>query len=536
MKGLVVCPQPRAADVGAAILNQGGTAFDAAIATAFAQMIVDPFMCGIGGMGSFQYYHSATGENGMIDFHATSGSKVTPEMWQNDMKGSTPISGYSLFDDYRSELGYTSIMTPGTVAGFAEAHRRFGTMPWCDLLQPAICMAREGFQMTSYVRDFFTRDFMEGIPDGMTRVTKTNACREIYVHPEGRFHDIGEIVKNPGYADSLDALATDGPESFYTGALGKKIADDLAANGSYVTAKDLANFKPNCCAPVKGSYRGHPVSSNPPPGSGISLIQMLQILEHFDLGSYDHGSAPHLDLVARAMSAAHRDRNEYLADPAFTEVPAEMLTSRDRAAMWAEKIRKGEFLGDGKESPPSCTTHLSVYDETGNAVSCTHTLGTGSGVVTPGTGFVYNNSMKLFDPIPGRANSMAPGKRRTTGMVPTILFHEDGKPRIIVGAPGGSVIISSVLQTILNIVDFGMSPIEAVTVPRIHCEGKGIHAEARVQSSEINKLRDYGHMVDHTPTSFDPVMSRAHAITVERDGTYRGGADPRGGGGVAYSR
>ena len=131
---------------------------------------------------------------------------------------------------------------------------------------------------------------------------------------------------------------------------------------------------------------------------------------------------------------------------------------------------------------------------------------------------------------------MAPGKRRTTGMVPTILFHEDGKPWIIVGAPGGSVIISSVLQTILNIVDFGMSPIEAVTVPRIHCEGKGIHAEARVQSSEINKLRDYGHMVDHTPISFDPVMSRAHAITVEQDGTYRGGADPRGGGGVAYSR
>ena len=169
-------------------------------------------------------------------------------------------------------------------------------------------------------------------------------------------------------------------------------------------------------------------------------------------------------------------------------------------------------------------------------MSCTHTLGTGSGVVTPGMGFVYNNSMKLFDPIPGRANSMAPGKRRTTGMVPTMLFREDGKPWIIVGAPGGSVIISSVLQTILNIVDFGMSPIEAVTVPRIHCEGKGIHAEARVQSSEIDRLRDLGHTVDHSPISFDPVMSRAHVITVEDDGSYSGGADPRGGGGVAYAR
>ena len=536
MKGLVGCPQPRAADVGASILSQGGNAFDAAIATAFTQMIVDPFMCGIGGMGSFQYYDAATGDNGMIDFHATSGSMVTPDMWQADMKGRTPISGYTLFDDYRSELGYTSIMTPGTVAGFAEAHQRFGTLSWTDLLRPAIHMARDGYQMTSYVRDFFTRAFMEGIPDGMTRVTTTDACREIYVHPEGRFHNVGEIVKNPGYANSLETLATNGPESFYTGGLSRQVAEDLAANGSYVTADDLANYRADCCEPAKGSYRGFPVSSNPPPGSGVSLIQMLQILENFNLGSFDHGSAQHIDLVARAMSAAHRDRNEYLADPAFTDVPVEMLTSKDRAAMWAEKIRQGEFLGDGKEDPPSCTTPLSVYDTAGNAVSCTHTLGTGSGVVTPGMGFVYNNSMKLFDPIPGRANSMAPGKRRTTGMVPTMLFREGGKPWIIVGAPGGSVIISSVLQTILNIVDFGMSPIEAVTVPRIHCEGKGIHAEARVQGSEVDKLRDYGHKVDHSAISFDPVMSRAHVIKVDEDGTYHGGADPRGGGGVAYAR
>ena len=536
MKGLVVCPQPRAADVGAGVLASGGNAFDAAIATAFTQMIVDPFMCGIGGMGTFQYYVAETGENGMIDFHATSGGNVTPGMWQADMKGRTEVSGYTLFDDYRSELGYTSIMTPGTVAGFAEAHRRLGTLPWAELLRPAIDIARDGFEMTSYVRDFFTREFMAGIPDGMTRITTTDACREIYVHPEGRLHNVGEIVKNPGYAESLEALATDGPESFYKGALAEKIAEDLAANGSYVTAEDLAAYAPSCYAPVKGTYRGFNVSSNPPPGSGVTLIQMLQILDHFDLGVLHHGSAAHLDLVARAMAAAHRDRNEYLADPAFTEVPVDMLLSPERAAMWAEKIRQGEFLGDGKEAPPSCTTHLSVYDAAGNAVSCTHTIGTGSGVVTPGTGFVYNNSMKLFDPIPGRANSMAPGKRRTTGMVPTMLFREDGSPFIIVGAPGGSVIISAVLQTILNIVDFGMSPVEAVTVPRIHCEGKAIHAEARLQDSEMNALQAMGHEVKRNAISFDPVMSRGHVIVVDEDGGWRGGADPRGGGGVAYAR
>ncbi len=536
MKGLVVCPQPRAADVGVDILVKGGNAFDAAIATAFAQMIVDPFMGGIGGMGTFQYYIAETGENGMIDFHATSGAKVTPDMWQADMKGRTEVSGYSLFDDYRSELGYTSIMTPGTVAGFTEAHRRLGSLPWADLLQPAIRIAREGFEMTSYVRDFFEREFMAGIPDGMTRITKTDACADIYVHPEGRLYNVGEILKNPDYGDSLEAIATDGTDSFYRGALGKRISDDFAANGAYVTADDLTNYEPSCYEPVKGTYRGFGVSSNPPPGSGVTLIQMLQILEHFDLGSLHHGSAAHIDLVARAMAAAHSDRNEYLADPNFTDVPVEMMLSQERAATWAEKIRQGAFLGDGKEAPPSCTTHLSVYDETGNAVSCTHTLGTGSGVVTPGLGFVYNNSMKLFDPIPGQANSIAPGKARTTGMVPSMVFREDGRPFMVVGAPGGSVIISAVLQTILNVIDFGMSPVEAVTVPRIHCEGGAIHAEARLQNSEMQVLQAIGYEVKRNAISFDPVMSRGHVIVVDEDGDWRGGADPRGGGGVAYAR
>ncbi len=536
MKGLVVCPQPRAADVGAGVLLSGGNAFDAAIATAFAQMIIDPFMCGVGGMGTFQYYVAETSENGMIDFHATAGSLVTPDMWTADMMGRTEISGYTLFDDFRSELGYTSILTPGTVAGFAEAHSRLGSKPWAELLAPAIALARDGFAMTPYVREFWTRKMMEGLPDGRTRVSRTDASKRIFLHPEDRFYEVGEVFRNPDYGDSLEIIANGGTEEFYRGAFGQRIAEDLSGNGSYVTAGDLANYTPTCHAPVKGSYRGYGVSSNPPPGSGVTLIAMLQILEHFDLAAAGHGSAKHIDLVARAMAAAHRDRNQYLADPNFADVPVEMLTSKARAAEWAEKIRAGEFLGDGKEAPPSCTTHLSVYDDVGNAVSCTHTLGTGSGVVTPGMGFVYNNSMKLFDPVPGLANSMAPGKARTTGMVPTMLFRDDGTPFIIVGAPGGSVIISAVLQTILNIVDFGMSPVEAVTVPRIHCEGRGVHAEARVEGSVVRALRAMGHRVDQSAISFDPVMSRGHVIVVDDNGNWSGGADPRGGGGVAYAR
>ena len=534
MKGIVVCPQPRAADVGAEILSAGGNAFDAALATAFAQMVVDPFMCGLGGMGSFQFFHAESGTNGMIDFHARAGSGVTPEMWMNDVQGRTEISGYTLFEDFRSELGYTSILTPGTVAGFGEVHRRFCTKSLDTLVAPAVALARDGTPVGCFAYDFLSRPMMAGVPGGLQRVSATEECKRIHLRDDGSLYPVGEVHYNPGMARTFERIAAEGAEGFYTGELGAEIAGDLSANGSFVTADDLANYRPRSCEPVKGSYRGYEVSSNPPPGSGVTLIAMLQILEHFDLAAAGHGTARHIDLVARAMAAAHTDRNEYLADPDFADVPVAMLTSKERAGEWAEKIKTGEFLSDGAEEPPSCTTHISIFDAAGNAVSCTHTLGTGSGVVTPGMGFVYNNSMKLFDPYPGSSNSIEAGKARTTGMVPTMLFR-DGKPAIVVGAPGGSVIISAVLQSILNIVDFGMSPIEAVTVPRIHCEGAGLHLEARVQGSVCRELAAMGHDARQSAISFDPVMSRAHVIEIAPDGSWRGGADPRGGGGVAIA-
>ena len=235
------------------------------------------------------------------------------------------------------------------------------------------------------------------------------------------------------------------------------------------------------------------------------------------------------------MSCAHIDRNHYLGDPNFTQTPTELMISKERANMWYQRIKCGEIPTSMTEAPPSCTTHLSVYDEEGNAVSVTHTLGTSSGVTTPGLGFTYNNSMKLFDPIPGRRNSMAPGKARTTGMVPTIVFKNQ-RPVLIAGAPGGSVIISAVLQSIVNVLDFGMSPVEAVTVPRIHCEGLGIHAEATVPISIVRELESLGHKVHHKNESYGMEMSMAHIIFIDEDGIVKGGADPRSGGGVAYAR
>lgn len=531
-RGIVVCPQPCAADVGRDVLAKGGTAFDAAIAAAFAQMITDPFMCGIGGMGTLQYFRAGDGAHGMIDFHTRAGSKVAPDMWQGQGTGRSDISGYSLFDDYRSELGYTAIMTPGTVAGFAEAHRTLCSRPLSELLEPAIRIARDSYPLPHHVRDFWTRTPMLGVPDGMTRLKTSKACADIYLTSDGDFWKVGDIIRNPDYADTLETISLEGADSFYTGTIAERIAADFAANGAYVTAADLAAYRTRPGQPLLGSYRGFTVASNPPPGSGAVLIQMLQILEHFDLGALHHGSAEHIDLVARAMGFTHDDRERWLADPEFVDVPTDALLSPARAAEHAERIKAGERAPQRDDAPYSSTTHLSVYDEDGNAVSVTHTLGTGCGVVTPGLGFVWNNSMKLADPRPGRVNSFAPGKARTTGMVPTLLL-KDGKVRMVVGALGGSVIISAVLQTILNIVDFAMSPVEAVTVPRIHHEGGAIHAEARVQESVVRDLEAMGHQVDHSPISFNPVMARSHVIWIDDEGRWRGGADPRSGAGIS---
>ena len=534
MKGVVVCPQPRAADVGAEILARGGTACFAVFAAAFQKLVTEPFLWGLGGWGTLQYFQAGGAAHGMIDFHNRAGSKVRPDMWEHNISGRTEVSKYVLFDDFRNELGYTSIMTPGTVAGLHEFHCRFATLPWAELIAPSAHLAREGFAVTPFLENYWTRHYAPGMPDGLTRIRFCGESRKVFLHPEGRPYRVGETFRNPDLAGILEEVGEGGSESFYQGRIGRIMTEDLESNGAFVTGEDLKGYRVRSGEPVTGSYRGFTVASNPPPGGGVTLIEMLHILEHFELGSLDHNSAPHLDLVARAMAASHLDREAHLGDPEFGPVPAERLVSKEHAEDWAAQLQSGHFPQTAREVPLSCTTHLSVYDEAGNAVSLTHTLGYGSGVVTPGLGFVYNNSMSLFDAVPGKPNSIAPGKARNSAMSPAMLI-KDGRPVVIVGAPGSSVILSSVLQTILNIVDFGMSAVEAVTVPRIHCEGGALHAEARVEGAVCRELEALGHRVEQGTISFDRGMSRSHVVLVDERG-WRGGADPRGGGGVAYSR
>jgi gamma-glutamyltranspeptidase / glutathione hydrolase len=533
MRGIVVCPQPRAADVGADVLADGGNAFDAAIATAFVQFVTDPFMCGLGGMGTLTF-RAADGSTGVIDFHTRAGSKVTPEMWKDDFKGVTEFTGYTLFDDQRGELGYTAIMTPGAVAGFWETHQRFGSLPWNRLVQPAADLARRGVEMTAAMHYFLVRENQPGLPNGMQRVSTTAACKELFVKPDGRFKEVGELLRYPEMADTIEAVGRGGADIFYRGEIAELIAADLEANGSFVTRQDLADYRVRSGPALEGRYRGYDVLSAQPPASGTVLIQMLNILEHFDLASLGHNTAEYLDIVARTLSAAHIDRAAHITDPEFWPVPVEMMISQERADLLAGQIAAGEFPKVEKQRPEVGTTHFVTYDEAGNAVTCTHTLGSASGVVTPGLGFQYNNSMKLGDPIPGRPLSFAPGKARITGMVPTILMRDD-RPAMIVGAPGGSVVISATLQAILNVIDFGMSPLEAVTVPRMHCEGQAVHIEYNVEMSARRGLEAMGHEVKQVPLS--PLnYGRPYAITIDENGSWRGGSDPRGDAGMAQVR
>ncbi|MFH1141598.1 MAG: gamma-glutamyltransferase [Chloroflexota bacterium] len=537
VRAVVVAPQPRAAEVGAQVLEAGGNVVDAAIATAFMQMAVDPFNCGIGGMGTCQVLLTAEGEHRQVDFHSRAGSRVTADMWAKDLRGHTPISGYSVFEDFRSEMGYTSIMVPGTPAGLDELRQRYATMPLGELMGPAIRALREGFPVPAYLAGQLQRTPQPGIPDSSRRVRATDACARIYLKADGTLPTLGDTLRNPDMADVFEQISRAGLHDFYGGALAARMADDLAKNGSFITTRDLQAYTARVGRPVFGSYRGYTVASNPPPGGGAVVIEMLHILEGFELGRLEHSGVEHLHLLATAMRLAHMDRNAYMGDPDFVGVPLEEVFLSDRhARRHQEAIRSGEGPEVQMPGERDSTTHLVVMDCKGNTVTMTHTLGSASGVVTPGLGFIYNNSMKLADPVPGRPNSFAPGKARNTGMCPTIVLR-DGVPVLAAGAPGGSVIISAVLQALCNSIDWGMGPVEAVSAPRVHTEGQKVYVEARVRSDVCRELANLGHQVEHRLEGYAHDLSRAQLARLDENGKVEGGSDPRGdGGGVAYAR
>ena len=406
---------------------------------------------------------------------------------------------------------------------------RWGTISWRQAIAPAAHTAQEGFVVDAHLAAGWKgkAPYPEAC-SALDRIQSNAEASRIYLR-NGAPYEPGEVLRNPDYARTLHHLAEHGADDFYHGQLAQRLSADLAANGSFVTAEDLANYRIRDPQPVVGTYRGYTVVTSPPPHGGPTLLALLNILEGYDLAALGHNSPEYIYLVSMAMKAAFADRNASLGDPEYVEMPLQDMLSQERANEWRERIDAGIEIAVSFVPPdPPDTTHVSVVDQAGNCVALTHSLGSSSGVITPGLGFMYNDSMVNFHPWSGHPNSIAPLKSRTTGMTPTIVYA-DGRPLLVVGAPGATRIITSIAQVILNHLDFGMSISDAVLAPRFDCQGDLIKCQARIPEYVCAQVRAK-HPIRRLPQSHGG-LALVHAIAIDpRTGELTGGADAGSGG------
>ena len=470
--GVVVSSQRLASEIGAEVLREGGNAVDAAVAVGYAQAVVNPCCGNIGG-GGFMLIHLAKDNRDVfINFRETAPAAATRTMYL-DAAGE-PIPGASL-------NGYRSVATPGSVLGLDTALREYGTLPRAKIMAPAIALARDGFVLSRADADI--------IAFGALRHRFDPVAAKIFLRPDGSLLEPGDRLVQSDLADTLQAIADHGADAFYKGPIAEKIAAAMKANGGIITAKDLADYTISESAPLSCSYRGYVFVSAPPPSSGgATLCEILNILEGYDLTALGFHSAASVHLMVEAMRRAYIDRNALLGDPALVKNPLERLISKDyaaavRATILPDKATPTKEVEPGVPAQEKAeTTHYSVMDVNGDAVAVTYTINGpfGAGVIAPGTGFFLNDEMDDFTVKPGvpnmsglvqgDANAIAPGKRPLSSMAPT-LVEKDGRVVLALGSPGGSRIITVVLETALNIIDYGMQPQEAVDAPRIHHQG-----------------------------------------------------------------
>ncbi len=520
-------PQPEATETGIEILRRGGNAVDAAIATALVQGVVDPQMCGIAGFGSMQIYMPKTGFHGFIDFHGKTPSAATPDMWQDLIEGEARDGFGFILKGNVNDAGYQSITVPGSLKAYFEAQTEHGVMDWSDIVQPAIDHAERGVVIRPHMHFFWT------VNDGMGRVLTTDRLaltpsgRRIYFHPDGTLKRPGERLENPDLAQTLRKIAKGGADVFYTGEIAEIIAADMQANEGLLSADDLKNYQTTRCDPLWGRFRGFDIASNQPPGGGIMLIEMLQILENFDLKALGHNSTEYIRIVAEAMKRATRDKDMFVGDPAFFDVPIDRLTDIAYAREQADRIKAGDIASVERlnDSFPESkdTTHIAVADAAGNLVSMTHSLGMPSGIITEGLGFMYNGCMAVFDPRPGRAGSIAPGKSRFSSVCPTIVF-KDKDPKVVIGAPGGTQIAMGVLQATLNVLEFDMPILDAIVAPRFSATSSAIDVSNRIPGFVTKGLETRGYEIIRSPFSYG--FAAVHGLKRNSDKTWSGAADP----------
>lgn len=524
-KAMVVAAHPNAAEVGVAILKNGGNAIDAAIAVHFALSVVYPNAGNIGG-GGFLVYRAANGKTDALDFRETAPLNAFYDMYL-DQKGN-PISDLSL-------IGQLASGVPGSVDGMIKAHSKYGSLPWKLLLQPAIDLARNGFHLTEMqARELNNsrEDFLDQNPEGTVFTSK-----EIW--------NTNDIMIQNELAHTLELIRDHGRAGFYEGEVANMIVAEMEGGNGIITLEDLRDYQAIWRKPVIGNYRGYKVISMPPASSGgIALIQMLKSVEHFPLSKWGFQNDSTVQVMVEAQRRVYADRATYLGDPNFYNVPQEGLLAPEynKARMNTMNFEKATLSSDINAGVPLVheseeTTHFSIVDKNGNSVSLTTTLNGsfGSKVVVKGAGFLMNNEMddfsvktgspNMYGLIGGQANSIQPGKRMLSSMTPTIV-EKEGKLFMVLGTPGGSTIMTSVFQTILNVIDFGMGMQEAVNAARFHHQWYPdvIDAEPMaITPDSRQRLKDKGYRFRDRG-----VIGRVDAILVTPSGSLQGGADPRG--------
>jgi gamma-glutamyltranspeptidase/glutathione hydrolase len=537
---MVVSSQSLASQAGAEMMKRGGNAIDAAVATGFTLAVTYPIAGNLGG-GGFMLLHLEDGRDVAIDYRETAPAAATATMYL-DADG-TPLKG-----NKSSTTGWRASGVPGTVAGLAYAWEHFGSgkLSWAELIEPARRLAEEGFPVSQGAAASFR---------GAARLLEQDPeSRRIFLK-NGEFFRAGEILRQPELAETLARIQRFGAREFYEGETAKRFAEAMLANGGLLTRADLTNYRVVVRQPLRGSYRGYDVVTMPPPSSGgIALLQMFAMLEPHDVAAMGHHSAAKYHLFTEAMRRAFRDRAEYLGDPDFVSVPVEQLLDRDYA-----RQRMADFdpqratssrdlppgLGPAAKPPPAespQTTHFSVTDAAGNAVSNTYTLNGsyGSGVTVPGIGVLMNNEMDDFTTaagkpnayglVQGSANAIAPGKRPLSSMTPTLMF-KDGRLVLVTGSPGGPTIINTVLQVISNVIDHGMPVMQAVDAPRIHHQWLPdvlTYERYGMSADTAAALRAKGHTLKERASYEGAYQGAASTIAIDPESRlHQGAADPR---------
>ena len=513
--GVVSSGREEASQLGVEILQAGGNAIDAAVAMGFLLGVCEQQSSGIGGGGFMMIRFAETGEVKFIDFRDESAAAASLDMWTVDEKGKVL--------NEENKIGGKAVAVPGEVKGMLYALDTYGTMSREEVMAPAIEMAEEGF----VVSDITSRD----IKDAYGAIIKFPATEKLYLNEMGFPYEPGEILKNPDLANTLRLIAEQGESVFYTGEIAEKIVAAVQATGGCLTMEDMAEYEIHVGEPVHGTYRGYDIySSNLPSSGGSIILEILNILENFDVPAMDPEGAEYFHLLSEAFKLGFADRTKYMGDPAYVDVPAAGIISKDYAAELAATIdpEKSRTYEAGNPWPyeSASTTHYSIMDAAGNMVAVTKTVDAtfASGLVAEGTGILLNDTLFDFSVDPNSPNVVAGNKRPLSSMSPTLVLKDD-VPFLALGAPGTTRIITGVAQVITKVIDHGMDVQEAIDAIRMHDDFGVLILEDRVTQEVKDELAAMGHELELGEVWF--TFPCVQATMRLEDGTLRGGADPR---------